>query len=129
MGESLTCYKATSKLKFSFYFLTTYSSTLVLKYRCATMDQICASLSGVLTVPRVSNASLCLQKTKLFRLFASNRDQEKSYIIYSVLSKLIVKNRRTIYTLFFIRNLAKGLVLKVPYFRTSFYQILVLKVP
>ena len=29
----------------------------------------------------------------------------------------------------FIRNLAKGLVLKVPYFRTSFYQILVLKVP
>ena len=33
------------------------------------------------------------------------------------------------YTLFFIRNLAKGLVLKVPYFRTSFYQILVLKVP
>ena len=34
-----------------------------------------------------------------------------------------------VYTLFFIRNLAKGLVLKVPYFRTSFYQILVLKVP
>ena len=33
------------------------------------------------------------------------------------------------YTLFFIRNLAKGLVLKVPYFRTSFYQILVLKAP
>ena len=33
------------------------------------------------------------------------------------------------YTLFFIRNLAKGLVLKVPYFRTSLYQILVLKVP
>ena len=30
---------------------------------------------------------------------------------------------------FFIKNLAKGLVLKVPYFRTSFYQILVLKVP
>ena len=30
---------------------------------------------------------------------------------------------------FFIRNLAQGLVLKVPYFRTSFYQILVLKVP
>ena len=31
--------------------------------------------------------------------------------------------------LFLIRNLTKGLVLKVPYFRTSFCQILVLKVP
>ena len=31
--------------------------------------------------------------------------------------------------IFFIRNLARGLVLEVPYFRTSFYQILVLKVP
>ena len=30
---------------------------------------------------------------------------------------------------FLIRNLSKGLVLKVPYSRTSFCQILVLKVP
>ena len=30
---------------------------------------------------------------------------------------------------FLIRNLAQGLVLKVPYFSTSFYQILVLKDP
>ena len=30
---------------------------------------------------------------------------------------------------FFIKNLARGLVLKIPYFPTSFYQILVLKVP
>ena len=33
------------------------------------------------------------------------------------------------YTHFLIRNSAKGLVLKAPYFRTSFYQILVSKVP
>ena len=39
----------------------------------------------------------------------------------------VYKNSK--YTIFFIRNLARGLVLKVPYFRTSFYQILVLKVP
>ena len=32
-------------------------------------------------------------------------------------------------TRFFIRNLAKGLVLKVRYFRTSFYEALVFKVP
>ena len=119
MGESLTCYKPTSKLKFSFYFLTTYSSTLVFKYRCATVDQICASLSGVLTVSRVSNASLCLQKTKLSRLFASNRDQEKSYIIYSVLSKLIVKNRRTIYFSHLFLSLVPPFVL-IKYFLLFF---------
>ena len=34
-----------------------------------------------------------------------------------------------VHAFFFIRNLAKGLVLKVPYYPTSFYQILVLKVP
>ena len=33
------------------------------------------------------------------------------------------------YMLFFIKNLAQGLVLKIPYFRTSFYQLQVLKVP
>ena len=33
------------------------------------------------------------------------------------------------HTRFFIRNLAQGLVLKVPHFRASSYQILILKVP
>ena len=34
-----------------------------------------------------------------------------------------------VYTLFFIRNLPQGLVLKVPYLKTSSQQIVVPKVP
>ena len=54
-------------------------------------------------------------------------------ILLTVAKKLQKINLRTFLMkevhAFFIRNLATGLVLKVPYFQTSFYQILVLKVP
>ena len=44
--------------------------------------------------------------------------------IFIACSRFLSQNTR-----FSIRNIAQGLVLKVPYFLTSFYQILVLKVP
>ena len=58
----------------------------------------------------------------------SNSDREE--LLSTVVKKFPCKKNKNmyVYTLF-IRNLAKGLVLNVPYFPTSFYQILVLKVP